>query len=165
MNPKGVHQRMDVVFVTKQTTDGCDAKSYKDIHVDLKIPQLSPTDLKSSKIIKVKYLLRVSGIAYFAFVFLSDCTWYLLFLPHNLHIGNGVGWWMAWKPNTWTTYNNWHSCHSISTIASTGNKRNHHQMLIKTNKKPPVCDYCALFFVTSHLKWHIDAVWWRHLDA
>lgn len=61
--PKGVYQRIEIVFITKQTTGGCDAKSYKDIHVDLKIPpQVSPTDLTSSKIIKVKYLLRVSGI-------------------------------------------------------------------------------------------------------
>lgn len=67
LNPKGVHQRTEVVFIKKQTKDGCDAKSYKDIHVDLKIPKLPPTDLSSSKIIKIKYLLRVSKMHFLPF--------------------------------------------------------------------------------------------------
>lgn len=61
-SPKGVHQRTEVILVMKQNAPGCTAHQHEGIYVNMKVPSLSPTDLSSSKIIKVKYFIRVSGI-------------------------------------------------------------------------------------------------------
>lgn len=56
----------------KQNAPGCTAHQHEGIYVNMKVPSLSPTDLSSSKIIKVKYFIRVSRNPTLNQLFLQD---------------------------------------------------------------------------------------------
>lgn len=53
-------QKTENWTMTKIKADGCDKYQNKVIRVNLSVPAVPPTDTSSSKIIKVRYVIRVS---------------------------------------------------------------------------------------------------------
>lgn len=88
--PKGVHQRAEVICVTKQNAPGCNAHRQEGINVSIKVPPTSPSDLSTSRIIKVKYFIRVrDAICLKSDRFSFQMSYY--FHQKSISTDNGIG--------------------------------------------------------------------------
>lgn len=52
-------KKLETSVLVKQYTDGCAGFKDKEFHVNIEVPSTPPTDVLLSKIIKVRYWIRV----------------------------------------------------------------------------------------------------------
>lgn len=55
-------KKLETSALVTQKTDGCAGFEDKDFHVNIEVPSTPPTDVLLSKIIKVRYWIRVRFI-------------------------------------------------------------------------------------------------------